>query len=341
MKHSNTPVRRHHSRYVLALAWLGSCAALVAPGCAQMDDGVEDLGSTGQDQESPPPEPQDVFYGDPASFIGRWIGEAEEPLGFDASGARPPVYRFPSGSTQIVLDLRANDDPAGAPASVIGTIVFGDGEPPLPPTDPDVGYPPGVSYVSTLVYAHGDNDVWAAMYDNQPLPPLEGFPYPTVNVALPSEQGSGDFIGAPAPDGVLRLLYHTNDYLEPWCRLQTPVLDRDGSYQCLPETVGVAYQSPNGGCFSGVFGPDGETLEEVELDCDKLVLCGATDNGPLAHRRCSCDETSCWVEGAHDQGILSLRRNGDTLTGAIADGWFSNRRGLRVQLGTLRFRRAE
>jgi hypothetical protein len=334
MKNTTLPVRRQSRRSASPITIaprfiLQLCAlTLGAAGCA----GMEDLGATDEASQNLEATPALPFYEQSDQFAGRWIGQAEEPLALEQPGASSPVYRFPSGSSQIVLELDWEDDPDSFPG-LTGTIVFGAGAAPPPPTDPDVGYPVGLSYVDLLAYSP-DADVTNVMLDGAALPPLEGFTYSISNVGSFAERRQEDDFDYAA-DGVTRLAYVTSEYLEPWCTLQTPASDGQGGYYCLPQTFGN-FTDEAGQCVLR----SSQLDQGAPVDCDKMFLCGQ-GSGVDNRGRCACSDESCWGEFSHDLAIMSLRRSGDTLIGVINDGVFLNERGLRVQLGTVRFQRSE
>ena len=80
------------------------------------------------------------------------------------------------------------------------------------------------------------------------------------------------------------------------------------------------------------------------LDCNKAFRCDASDALP-SHPFSGvseCDATACFVDTAERAGILSLRLDGDELTGVFgADAAFHNERGLSIRLGAVRFQRVE
>jgi hypothetical protein len=332
MKTIALPAQRQFRRPLTSACFIGF-GALAALACSGGD--VEDLGATdpaaaSQNLEQPPA-PDVAFYSSPLEFRGRWIGEADDVFAFGLlPGEPPPTYTFPSGARRIVLDLLASDDPSGSFPRVTGTITFGDGEPPPPPTDPDVGYPVDVSYLDLLAY---DPDATPPdiLYDASPLPPLEGFSYSISEIAF------SDTPPAQAvQDGLLQLAYESGEYLQPWCELQTPVPDGQGGYACIEPSRGLSFNE-------GVCAVPYEDGRVDVVNCDKLFLCGAGQ--PPNNGRCACDSTGCFrnylTPVFDDTGILSLRRSGDELVGIITEGWFLNARGRRVPLGAIHFRRAE
>lgn len=331
-------------------AWIAGCQA----------EAVHDLGTArrAQDVESVPAEP--FFTGAGAeAFVGRWLGEADDPLGLDPNG----VYRFPSGATQILLDFTSPDR-----ASAV--LTFGAGTPPPPPSDRDAGYPEDVDYLDLISYIANPDSI----APSHPLPPYEGYPYSASRAiagdevfVIGDELIVGDVVQLGLADGVLKLDYDTSSFIDPWCRLQTPYEHPDGTYDCLPPNDG--YPQPLGDGRCDLVGPSDRnacpanldelpmdeflaTLSECEVpgplvatvDCDKAFLC-ATDRlvlpgAPLG--LCICDAEGCYGNDRANRATLSLRAHGDELVGAFGGGAaFINERGLSVQLGTVRFRRAD
>ena len=117
-----------------------------------------------------------------AAFVGEWDGYIEN-------------YQLPSGSdrVKIVLALEGTD--------LTGTVVFGTGDPPAPPTDPDVGY------------------LSAATED----PCVEAFGYSVLGAQLTSER--------------LQFKLSSSEPWKAWCEMQTPIEDTvnaGGNYMCVP-----------------------------------------------------------------------------------------------------------
>jgi hypothetical protein len=216
------------------------------------------------------------------------------PLGpsLDASGAMEQVWighlvdqQFPDGSDALTLTL--DFAPGG---QVTGTLLLGDGALLQPPTDPNVGYPPGNQGVITLV---------------------EGFPYTIL-------------------DGVLsdsRLSFQISEYevWTQWCALQTSYLVQPGNdagppsayigpdiYGCLPidpsyefgyGPMGCLFESPD-----GAFSP---------IDCGKLNLCGGSGVGV-----CQCSATGCQVFASANPGpSLDLLLAGTKADGTMSGGF--------------------
>lgn len=290
-----------------------------------------------------PAQPSTPFYTDAEAFIGRWLGEAREPLAFGVEDdEEPPAYAFPSGSSQIVLDIaprpRSTD-----PVKLGGSLTYGSGQPPPAATDPDRGYPTDFDYERYRSY---DEPVEGSVgnYDDG-LPPLEGFRYVLESSTF----------AAGVPDGVLRMVYDPYGHLQSWCALQQPEQHGDGTFGVLPPApggvdVGVAdgsnrecsaYGADLSGCPA-----DLETLSPNEylatyrqcvqrgrelyrVSCDKVFL----------SQLCTCTASRCNAGNGRDQVSLLLRVTGDGLIGVLQDAIFSNARGLVTPLGEVRFRR--
>lgn len=284
----------------------------------------------------PPTEPNapaEPFGVPRAEFVGRWVGVAEDPLAF---GGPRDAYVFPSGSAEFHLEIAPPDDPRDN--LLHGTLVFGAGAP-LPPLDPELGPPIDVAYAQL---AYLDRDAVTASDYRGPLPPLEGHPY-LIQSTVQRTAFDVDEDGNPlVMDGVLELEFDTTGFIAPWCALQEPRFALGPEpYSCVKgNTAGT---SDTGECYVGfaALTPEleaevlasGETLSTETVDCNKYFLC--------ASRVCVCDEDSCYFDvfNRRSLGRLTLRREGDTLSGAFSNVAFFNERQLPVPLGTLRFTR--
>jgi hypothetical protein len=139
-------------------------------------------------------------------------------------------HQLPNGSDTLTMTLTFAAD-----GSVTGTLLLGDGSVLQPPTDPDVGYPPGTSFAGVTA--------------------IEGFPYTILGG---TRSGS-------------HLMFHVDEEeaWTKWCALQTSYLvfsddagPADDEYQCLPgEPDGVGVGPTD--CFLG----------SEKVDCGKLELC--------------------------------------------------------------------
>ncbi len=238
----------------------------------------------------------DVGSNDAGSMATRDSEAMLLPLGPvpDASGATKQVWighlvnhQFPDGSAALTMTL--DFAPGG---QVTGTVLLGDGALLRPPTDPNVGYPPGNQGVVSLV---------------------EGFPYTILD---------GTLSGAH-----LSVQFSEYEVWTQWCALQKPYLVQPGTdagpasdagpdiYDCVPAgapgvTVG--------------FGPMGCVMVDSDgasspLDCGKLRLCGGL--GPTV---CQCSATACRVSTlptpATSLDLVIARATADgTMTGEFGD----------------------
>jgi hypothetical protein len=342
-------IQTHHSARVSLPAAVVTTSILTLLLAACQGAEPRDLGFT-QNEQNLARDVEEPFYTAGDEFVGRWIGEAEEPLALTDDGTTP-VYRFPSGSSQFVLDIRPGSDANGDP-TLVGHITFGAGAPLAPATDPDVGYPVGFSYVDALTY---DPD---SLLGNPGfgLPPFEGFDYSFV-----MENYVGGIDGVQLPDGVLNLTYGTNEPLGSWCALQTPFSNERtpdlytcqdfggaSSFEVNPDGTGASCElSPEPDTSNC---PENPTIDEftecsefppsvVSVNCDKLFLCGVGF--------CECDSVACHERGAAGtDGVdarrsLTVRRSGDEIIGVFDGTTFVNARNLKVPLGEVRFQRVE
>ena len=211
----------------------------------------------------------------------------------DASGVTRQVWighlvnhQFQDGSDALTLTL--DFAPGG---QVTGTVLLGDGALLQPPTDPNVGYPPGNQGAVSLV---------------------EGFPYTILAGTL----------------SVAHLSVSISEYevWAQWCALQTPYLVAQGNdagpasrvgpdiYSCAPENAleGEVGFGPMG-CES--VSNDGATSP---LDCGKLRLCGG-----VGASVCQCSASGCQVLAQLTAGTsLDL-----ALAHATADGTLTGESG--------------
>jgi hypothetical protein len=200
-------------------------------------------------------------------LLGTWTGYVEN-------------YQFPSGSDLVVI---AFSQQAGGP--ITGTVTYGQGVPPPPPTGPDEAYPP------------------AAFVDAGPSAPpympslYEGFAYRVLNVQF---------------DGT-RLQFHTsiNNLWSAWCALQTPTSDgwQPCQYGCMPK----ATSSTQGAGTVTVVDP--VTGQGVTVPFIKWMLClNGLGMDPIP-ADCACSAIGCAVN--LDQGDMSFDVE---LSGAKIDG---------------------
>ena len=329
----NTP-RLVTSRASLIASTLVASAAL-ASACQNTES--RELGYTQVDQDLRN-QPTQPFYTSPDELIGRWIGTAQDPIAI----GRDDTYRFPSGSRQFIVDGELVSDGFGS-ETLEASVTFGEGALP-PPTDPDVGYPAGFSYLAASSY---DPEIpFVGTNPDLRLPPFEGFEYRGQVQSLVDD---GDL---SLSDGLLTIAFNVNQPLDAWCELQTPFPTPGvpGLFQCVETFGGGVDVNPDGtGASCGLRGPNIETdcpddpsREDIGLcvtqgdtlavaNCDKLFLCTSGF--------CQCDEASCIAGGGQDQ--LVLRREGDELVGAFAGTTFLNARNMKTPLGEVRLRRAD
>ncbi len=298
-------------------------------------------------------EPNEPFSSSRLGFVGRWIGEATDPLALSASPNEPaPVYEFPSGATSFVLDIAQTLDVNGEP-TLTGTLTFGVGQAPPPATDPDLGYPVGLNYEPLISYGPTLFPGKFQDYDHH-LPVFEGFAY-TFHVPYFGGEGEApDGSGPGIADGVIQLVYTTSEFVGSWCELQTPHARRDGTFGPLPESPSgydIAADGTNQTC--GLYGdqdfsrcPDNfldlpvdeynDAFEQcvelpvvAELSCDKIFL----------SQFCECTSVSCQAGYGADPPSLLLRAStsGDSLVGAFDNASFKNPRNLSTPLGEVRF----
>jgi hypothetical protein len=318
----------------LALAAFGVLALTACAGSSS-----HELGST---HEGPAPAIPFLTKGE--GFVGRWLGQAREPLAYGlGSDQEAPAYVFPSGSSRILLTIekRAHSDDA---AGLGGSLTFGEGQPPPRATDGELGYPEGFDYVSYLSYTEPTDVI--VNYD-EGLPPLEGFGY---------EVESSSFDDG-VPDGVLRMKYEPWSYLDSWCSLQVPHEQPDGTYGALPFAAGGTEQPAadgrNRACAA--FGADDLSAcpaDMAELPVNEYLATYAAcyKRGPVVYHMscdriflthfCSCTANSCGV-GAESASSLMLRSAGSSLIGVFDDATFLNARGLATPIGEVRFRRVD
>lgn len=193
-----------------------TCSALLATGCE--GDAPRDLGTTSVELSSPEePAPQR-----PQDFIGTWVGTARDSLEITDTGEAAPLL-FPSGSSTVRLVVHGD----GVFSDRFASLIFGEGEPPPTPTDPDAP-PPGIP---------------PEFIDGSPLntPPLEGFPY-ALNPRFESnvsalEHGVSFGVGMndyDLVDGIMRMGFMADQIFEEYCRMQPPGANKVMCINCGP-----------------------------------------------------------------------------------------------------------
>ena len=255
--------------FVTAMALLAGCSSKPL----DVGSGTPDDGGTGGKDEMP----ASCEGGTQLPIVGTWRGYVDNTT-------------FRSGSSALRLDItHANS------SQLCGTITFGEGSPPAPPTDPNVGYPPHTT-------TDPDNGRFELILRRNPGH-AEGFPFSIVSgrVTLPR----------------LRFLMTVNELWRPWCELQRPfpIGGNPERFQCVPS---LPSQQTSSECSFRL--PDGG-LEPV--DCVKRELCSANSV-------CRCDPTSCtawlpkdWTSdaGADDAMVIGsvsfdMRAQGDQIDGS-------------------------
>jgi hypothetical protein len=156
---------------------------------------------------------------EPGPFTGTWKGYVEN-------------YTFSDNTDVVTIFLDA------VQSQVAGHVMFGDSAPLPPPTDPNVGYPPGA-------------------ISGGPAPDIKatpGFYYTIVNGSFDGER--------------LKFDVSLNELVKQWCEMQAPIVDdvNAGMYHCTPNWSGG---SIDGKCF--LDNPD--TGQKDFYDCAKVALC--------------------------------------------------------------------
>jgi hypothetical protein len=246
-----------------------------------------------------------------SDFEGVWIGEADDPLALlgDAEFS-PPLFRFPSGSTRLRLEVRPRDD--ADPSRFI--LTFGDAPLPPPPTDPDLGYPVDPDFSVEGI----------ATRDTSVRPPVEGFGYLASGVgSLRDYEAAGltriDIVSFDDQDrlidGKLEISFAPTQFFGSWCALQTA--------DTCPIGQQIAWDDPMT-CTSG--------LELTPIDCQKVSLC--------ASNVCSCPESGPCRYSVERLSKLTVRLSSSGgLVGLFSGAVFVNERGFQQPLGTVRFQR--
>jgi hypothetical protein len=158
-----------------------------------------------------------------------------------SSGATTEVFKgsiegfmFPSGSSTVVMNLAF-----GTNGAVTGTVFFGDGPALAPPTDPNVGYPPGLGLA------------------DQTSP--EDFAYTVLQGMDVSSR--------------VTLQVETNELYKKWCQLQMsyPWYENMDGTEVLVEYGCTPGNGTWGGSGDSCHASQGTTL--IPVDCGTLTLC--------------------------------------------------------------------
>jgi hypothetical protein len=284
-------LRSPASLLVCALSYLACAGA----GCAGNALDQRDLGNT-----STPINPTPVLSKEGIDpFVeGHWLGQAEDlfaPTGAD--GVRP-IYRFPSGSTEITLDLSASGP---------GQIVFGAGAVPEP--EAGASYPPGFDAYSSFSATRGQS---------VQLPPLEGFSYVlsgTIDGAPPpGATGAPEEMGIAA--GALEMGYAPNGAYADWCALQTPHRTEAGGFDCMTATASTE---------------PAECRIYQAFDCSLGALCQADSV-------CHCRSSGCNLESVPYHHLWLVRDGDDLLGSFVGAVFDYGNRGRFLPMGPVRFR---
>jgi hypothetical protein len=171
-----------------------------------------------------------------APLVGAWTGYVEN-LQFTVGGA---------SSDALNLVFAAASD-----GSVTGTMTFGSGNVPAPPTDPSVGYEPNGVPVDTL---QGGSVVVL----------IEGYPYTALQ---------------PTLDGIrLRFALRSLEPYDAWCVLQTPYLFAPCEYRCVSDSGGLV--TSDGGAITLTNSSGSHTFDLGMFDlCESPFICLCSASG--------------------------------------------------------------
>jgi hypothetical protein len=224
------------------------------------------------------------------AYLGSWEGYIEN-------------YQLPSGSDTIRMTITSSDG-----VNLTGTVIFGDADPPAPPTDPTVGYP------TTFDWVHGFEN---APYDIFVDPvPWDGFVYTPLQVELATER--------------LRFKLSTREFWKAWAELQTPSSAQTcGLGRVVPDTPeGGPYLGHNpvtGDCVlcsgwqPGNADPNVCLYPRTPIDCGMEVLCGVTIECQDHWNLVDCTADGCTVPIEQELNVgLDMVVDGDVLSGSVA-----------------------
>jgi hypothetical protein len=188
-------------------------------------------------------------------------------------------YHFASGSDAVRFSFVS--DSAG---KIVGTVKLGDGTPPPPATDPNVGYPSDVGSLDSLSVP--------TTYVS------EGYAYTMRDVTLSARR--------------MQFSVAYWELWQGWCALQTPVPpvgvcdEPVCAGSCLPNTGSMI----SGDHMHCALWNSSTDQYDQPVDCGKLVLCQLS-------MACTCGLTTCSVR---EQGIQLSFDLAVTSDGASADG---------------------
>jgi hypothetical protein len=188
-----------------------------------------------------------------ADYAGNWEGYAE-------------AYEFNPGSDRIRLTLDANGQ---------GHIDVGDA-PPLPPPDPDAGYP-----------------------DPPAMEP--GFRYTILDAHVDASR--------------IQFSIDGNDVIRPWCELQTSFLDDSNPLEPKYRCTHSWHFEPVGNYMCEMVSPDGTQRELVDCSkiqiCGLECVCTATSCTAAAEPISQLDAA---LEAEGGRLVGTLIENGERLT---------------------------
>ena len=248
-----------------ALATLQLVAMSSACGSNQpIDVGSRDAGLP----DGPNDDPEACRNGTQLPIVGIWDGYIEN-------------FALPSRSDLLRLTITS-----ATARQVCGKVRLGTNTPAGPPTDPNVGYPPGKAIsMSSSFQMHA-------------IELAQGFPMTMREATANSTR--------------MRFTAGWHEYWHAWCDLQTPfLLAVDSSekpvYSCLTPLV----SSDGANCYVGnSSGPDGGG-DLRPVDCDKAALCGQLV--------CQCNENRC-TGSPNADFTFDLRINGNEAAGSVKIG---------------------
>jgi hypothetical protein len=181
--------------------------------------------------------------GTASPLLGTWVGYVEN-------------RKFSSGSDVIHLTIRSADE-----STLCGSMTFGDTTP-LPPPNPDIGYPP-------------NQDLSQSIPD---FLPIEGYVHTLFNGLVSGKRVRFQTLG-----------------LEPWkawCGLQKSYVTDpwNSTYSCL-EGWGWQDWTPDGGA-TNCWVQDPNTNQSRPVDCGKMYDC---HNWMV----CACNQSGCTADTVH------------------------------------------
>jgi hypothetical protein len=166
---------------------------------------------------------------------------------------------------------------ASEAGGVCGTVTYGEGAVPPPATDPDTGYPSLDTGYPRYGFG-GAPGSWG---------PMPGVPFTILDGTVEARR--------------VRFNTAVTELWKDWCALQTPVAS---STQCI-RMDGFATTTP-GACTTS--DDDGQ---EIPIDCDKRMLCGAGV--------CVCNDHGC-AAAVTPTVSFDLLLDGDTADGSMGEG---------------------